>query len=176
MEPPPSPQMEDDGTRTVCITNLNRHMPIREVRRRLELLVGRYTQVIKTKMWNRSGMLGRAFIKLRSRDGILGHLNKRYFLGTVITAEYAHSDMLIGVRRIVSKSRTLILSGIPRTLDKEDVAGLFGRGLVDVRMVRVKDLAFIDFETAEDATAALVGSSDGFIEHGGSRMGIIPSV
>jgi hypothetical protein len=160
--------------KTVYISNLNKHMPIREAKRRLKLLIARYTPVVKIKM--RDSMLGRAFVSLKERADILSILDKRFFLGTVIKVEYARSDMLIGVKRIANQSKTLILTGIPKTLSREDVASMFKKGVVAVRMVRVKDLALIDFETVEDATAALAEHSDGSVEHSGSRMKIVPSV
>lgn len=161
---------------TLYISNLSRRLPVKEVKRRLEQLVSRFSRVSKIKMSSRPGLLGQAFVHL---DGeitaeLLDRLDGRFFLGGVISACPARSDMCIGRKRPVVSTRTLLVTDIPPHMTKEDLASLF-EGLEGIRLVRVKNLAFVDFLSPQEASAAYSRFEDGVIRHSGQEMRIAPS-
>ncbi|CAD26219.1 U1 SMALL NUCLEAR RIBONUCLEOPROTEIN A [Encephalitozoon cuniculi GB-M1] len=169
---------ENRSRRTLYIRNLNRRLPIREVKRRLGLLVSRFSGISKIKMSNRPGLLGQAFVHLDGEitSEILDNLEGRFFLGNVISACPAHEDMCIGRRRSTS-TRTLLVTDIPPSVTREELEGLFRGfgGLEGIRFIRVKNLAFVDFLSSREASAAYSHFGDGLIRCGAGEMRIMPS-
>ncbi|WEL38225.1 RNA-binding protein [Encephalitozoon hellem] len=170
---------EGHSTRTLYIRNLNRKLPIREVKRRLGLLITRFAKMLKIKMSNKPKLLGQAFVHLDEEitNEILGNLDGRFFLGNVISACPAHEDMCIGKRRPIVSTRTLLITDIPSPVTKGDIEDIFRGfgGLEGIRFIGVKSLAFIDFSTPEDASTAYSYFADGWVRHIHGNMKIAPS-
>lgn len=172
----------NSSSQTLYIKNLNRRLPIKEVKRRVGQLVSQYVNVAKIKMTNRPNMLGQAFVHLAEppKGDVIAKLNERFFLGKNISVTFAHEDMCIGKRRetkVLGISKTLILKDISDLLAKEDIEKLFRScvGFEGVRFIRVKNLALVDFVSVEDASAAYSGFENGRVECDGTVMEIFPS-
>lgn len=167
------------SNQTLYVKNLNRRLPIREVKRRLGLLVSRYARVSKIKMSDRPGMLGQAFVHLEetSAEEALNRINGMFFLGRIISVSFAHSEMCIGSKREPKMSKTLIVTEISDSLNKQDIEKIFSKviGLRNIRFVRVKNLAFIDFVSVEDASAAYAQLGE-CIGYNGELMKMSPSL
>lgn len=178
-----SARAQGTSDQTLYVRNLNRRLPIREVKRRLELFVSRYARVAKIKMTNKPGMLGQAFVHLSepASGDIVDRLDNRFFLGNTISVSFAHSDMYIGTRResrAACTTRTLIVTEIPEPWTKDDVRAIFRRcaGLEEIRFIKVKSLALVDFVSVENASAAYSSFVDGLVEHDGHSVRISPSL
>ncbi|ADM11208.1 U1 small nuclear ribonucleoprotein A [Encephalitozoon intestinalis ATCC 50506] len=165
--------------RTLYIRNLNRRLPIREVKRRLGLFVSRLSRVSKIKMSNKPGLLGQAFVHLDGEitNEILDSLNGRFFLGDVILACPAREDMCIGKRRTIVSTRSLLVTGIPSGMTREELVDIFKgfEGLEAVRLIKVKSLAFVDFSSPQEASTAYSYFEDGQVKHILGDMKIMPS-
>lgn len=165
--------------RTLYIRNLNRKLPIREVKRRLALLVTRFSKILKIKMSNKPRLLGQAFVRLDGEitNEILSNLNGRFFLGNVISVCPAHSDMCIRKRRPLVSTKTLLVTDIPSLVTRDDIKDIFKsfEGLEGIRFIEVKSLAFVDFFTFQEASIAYSHFVDGHIRHMHGNMKIMPS-
>ncbi|AFN82684.1 U1 small nuclear ribonucleoprotein [Encephalitozoon romaleae SJ-2008] len=170
---------EGHSSRTLYIRNLNRKLPIREVKRRLALLVTRFSKILKIKMSNKPRLLGQAFVYLDGEvtNEILSNLNGRFFLGNVISVCPAHSDMCIGKRRAFVPTKTLLVTDIPSLVTRDDIEDIFKsfEGLENIRFIKVKSLAFVDFLSSQKASIAYSHFADGQIRHIHGDMKVMPS-
>ncbi|KAH9411785.1 hypothetical protein HK407_03g05350 [Ordospora pajunii] len=161
--------MHGESMRTLYIKNLNKKLPITEVKRRLHLLVSGHFKALKVKMSNKPSLLGQAFVLLDQdvTEAVIGCLDKMVFLGTMISVCAARSDMCIGRRMARIATSTLLITSIPSSTSKEDLdAILHGlKGFQCIRFIRVKNLAFVDFASVDDASEAYSKLNDELISY-----------
>ncbi|KAM0672598.1 hypothetical protein OCOL_000329 [Ordospora colligata] len=161
--------MYGNSVRTLYIKNLNKRLPIREVKRRLHMLVSGHFKVLKVKMSNRPNLLSQAFVLLDEdvTEAVVEYLDKMVFLGTTISVCAARSDMCIGKKAVIITTSTLLITSIPSTTLQEDLDMILHKlkGFQCIRFIRVKDLAFVDFASVDDASEAYSKLNEEFINY-----------